>query len=243
MPLSALDGLSAATTLEQLTIDQIKELQGALATLGYGLDADGILGPLTKTVWGSFKADNGLDQPDSIGPGSIALLEARLRGGAGDDVPHPAVNIVKTFEGLFLSAYDDGTGVWTIGYGTTVYPDGARVAKGQTVTASVAFGYLAHDMESTVKALASSVPYWSTMNTNQRSALISFGYNLGGGFYGASGFHSISAALHDHRWSDVPSVFALYSDPGDVGVHLGLLRRRIAEGELWQGKGQFASSA
>src|SRR5664279_3728048 len=50
-------------------------------------------------------------------------------------------------------------------------------------------------------------------------------------------FNSISAALRDPRSSDVPSVFELYSDPGDPNVHQGLLRRRIAEGQLSQGNG------
>ena len=131
---SALDAISGGTTLEQLSPDQIKELQGVLKSLGYGLDADGVLGPLTKTVWASFKSDNGLDQPDAIGPSSIALLRQRLSGGAADDVPPQAVTIVKTFEGFSAHAYDDGTGVWTIGYGTTAYPDGGRVASGQTAT-------------------------------------------------------------------------------------------------------------
>jgi len=242
MALSTLGTVSASMPLEQLNLEQTKELQTDLATLGYGVDADGILGPLTKGVWGRFKVDNGLDQPDVIGPGSIILLQHRLSGGTGDEVPHQAINIVKTFEGFSSAAYDDGTGVWTIGYGTTLYGNGARVKQGETATESQAVGFLSRDLESTVKQIASSAPYWSAMNMNQRSALVSFGYNLGAAFYGADGFNSISRALHDHRWSDMPSVFALYSDPGDPNVHQGLLRRRIAEGELWQGRGPFASS-
>ncbi len=233
---------SATTTLDQLSPAQVHELQEALFTLGYGLDVDGKLGPMTRGIWARFKADNGLDQPDAIGPSSIALLEHRLSGTTTDDVPHQAVSLVKTFEGFESAAYQDGVGVWTIGYGTTVYPNGNGVQQGETVTESQALGYLAHDMEGTVRSLAANVPYWSSMSANQRSALISFGYNLGGGFYGSSGFNSISSALRGHRWADVPSVLPLYSDPDDPNVHAGLLRRRIAEGDLWQGRGQFASS-
>lgn len=241
--LSALGAVSSSIPVEQLTLDQVKELQADLAKLGYGLDADGVLGPMTKGVWGRFKSDNGLDQPDVIGPGSIAVLRHRLAGGPGDEVPHQAVNIVKTFEGFRSASYDDGTGVWTIGYGTTVYPTGQRVKQGETASEAQAVGFLSNDLLGTVKQIAESVPYWSSMNLNQRSGLISFGYNLGAAFYGTSGFTSISNALRDHRWSDVPTVFALYSDPGDPNVHEGLLRRRIAEGDLWQGKGPFASSS
>lgn len=243
MKLTALSSISAATPLEQLSSNQAQELQAALSSLGDGTSADGIVGPLTLAAWSRFKADNALDQPDSIGPSSIALLQRRLDGGVSGDVPPQAVNIVKSFEGFRGTAYDDGTGVWTIGYGTTVYPNGKAVQQGDTVTEPDAAGYLAHDLEGTVSSLGSSVPYWSAMNTNQQSSLISFGYNLGGGFYGSAGFNSISAALRDHRWADVPSVLPLYSDPNDPKVHAGLLRRRIAEGDLWQGNGPFASAS
>jgi lysozyme len=124
-----------------------------------------------------------------------------------------------------------------------VYPNGNRVQAGDSVTEQQAIEYLAHDMQSTASTLANSVPYWNSMNANRRSALISFGYNLGSGFYGSTDFNSITSALHDHRWSDVPAVLILYSDPNNLKVHLGLLRRRVAEGELWQGKGEFASVA
>jgi len=32
------------------------------------------------------------------------------------------VDLICNFEGLRLKAYDDGVGVWTIGFGTTKYP-------------------------------------------------------------------------------------------------------------------------
>ena len=46
-----------------------------------------------------------------------------------------------------------------------------------------------------------------------------------------------------HRWADVPGVFALYSNPNDPVVHDGLLRRRIAEGELWLSRGPYAQGS
>jgi len=242
MNLDLLSSISAATPLANLNAAQVRELQTALSSLGYGLDSDGILGPLTKSVWGRFKADNSLGEPDLIGPDSVGLLKQRLNGAGSDDVPPQAVNIVKTFEGYQVKAYQDTAGVWTIGYGTTKYPDGKTVAAGDTVTQAQAETYLAHDMLSCAQTLASTVPYWSAMNANQKSALISFGYNLGPGFYGGSDFNSITSALGGHRWTDVPRVMTLYSDPGESG-HDGLLRRRIAEGDLWQGTGPFAAAA
>lgn len=39
------------------------------------------------------------------------------------------INHICNFEGLRLNAYDDGVGVWSIGYGTTRYPNGVSVQK------------------------------------------------------------------------------------------------------------------
>jgi lysozyme len=235
----ALADLSAATTLEHLTVAQLIELQNALNALGYGILPDGFLGPVTDAVWSRFQADNGLDLGDSVDPATVALIEART-GATHSDIPLPALLIVKNFEGFRAMAYDDGTGVWTIGYGTTIYPDGKHVEVGETVTETQASAYLTHDLDAALATLAATVPYWSAMNPTQRSALISFGYNLGAGFYNSAGFNSISSALRDHRWSDVASVLPIYSDPEEPKVHPGLLRRRLAEAELWLGKGPFA---
>jgi GH24 family phage-related lysozyme (muramidase) len=162
-------------------------------------------------------------------------------GDGSSNVPPQAVKIVAQFEGFVPHVYNDGVGVATIGYGTTTYPNGQPVRFGDPeIAQATAQQYLAHDLESTMKDLAASIPNWSEMNSNQTSALISFGYNLGAYFYGDPGFTSITTALRDHDWSDVPKVMLLYSDPGDSTVHPGLLRRRTAEGELFESQGPFA---
>ncbi len=164
--------------------------------------------------------------------------------GASDDsanVPAQAVTIVAQFEGFVPHVYNDGVGVATIGYGTTIYPNGLPVRFGDPeIDEATAQQYLAHDLESTLNDLAASIPDWSQMNSNQTSALISFGYNLGAYFYGDPGFTSITTVLGDRDWGDVPKTMLLYSDPDDPNVHPGLLRRRTAEGELFESKGQFA---
>jgi hypothetical protein len=75
------------------------------------------------------------------------------------------------------------------------------------------------------------------MSDNQRSALVSFAYNLGAGFYGAVGFETITARLRDKDWRRVPEAMMLYRNPGS-SFEAGLRRRREAEGRLWlQGLG------
>ena len=159
----------------------------------------------------------------------------------GDSNIHPqAIAIVTEFEGFVPRVYNDGVGVPTIGIGTTRYPDGRSVRFGDSnIDLATAQKYLAHDLAAVVKQLKLEIPHWDGMNDNQQSALISFGYNLGEYFYANPGFNTITAVLRDKRWSDLPKTLELYSMPG-TGVHEGLLRRRKAEGELWQSKGKFA---
>lgn len=52
------------------------------------------------------------------------------------------LNLIKEFEGKRLWAYDDGVGVWTIGFGTIKYPNGVRVKKGDVCTEKQAEDYL-----------------------------------------------------------------------------------------------------
>ncbi len=80
----------------------------------------------------------------------------------------------------------------TIGWGSTRYPDGSPVNLGHSITRQRADEMLNIEIERIAKILEGSVPYWGEMNNNQRSALISFGYNLGAYFYGSSGFNTIS---------------------------------------------------
>jgi GH24 family phage-related lysozyme (muramidase) len=156
------------------------------------------------------------------------------------DVPPQAMSILKKFEGFSDHAYDDGTGVWAIGYGTIRYQNGKPVQRGDTITESDASQNLAYELHGYAASLA-AIPHWNEMNTNQQSALISFAHNMGVGFYGTADFHTLSAALRDRRWTEVPAALLIYSYPNSP-IHAAMLRRRTAEANLWQGKGEFASS-
>jgi hypothetical protein len=75
------------------------------------------------------------------------------------------------------------------------------------------------------------------MSGNKQCALLSFAYNLGAGFYGSTGFETISRCLRERDWAAVPAAMELYRNPG-TPVEAGLLRRRRAEGRLWAGDQQ-----
>lgn len=87
------------------------------------------------------------------------------------------IDLIKKYEGLKLAAYLCPANVWTVGYGTTRYPNGQRVKQGDKCTQAQAEEYLKHDLiqfELSVDALCRD-----DINSNQFSALVSFAYNLG----------------------------------------------------------------
>jgi GH24 family phage-related lysozyme (muramidase) len=146
-----------------------------------------------------------------------------------------AIALIKEFEGCHLSAYPDplsGGEPWTIGYGTTRYSTGAPVQRGEKINVIEADMLLRLEVDRIAAKLHGTVPHWQAMNDDQRSALVSFAYNLGAGFYGAAGFETISRCLRERDWAAVPAALELYRNPG-TNVEAGLLRRRRAEGKLW----------
>ena len=146
-----------------------------------------------------------------------------------------AIALIKEFEGCHLSAYPDplsGGEPWTIGYGTTRYSSGTPVKRGDQINVIEADMLLRLEVDRIAEKLRSTVPHWKVMDDNQRSALVSFAYNLGTGFYGAAGFETISKCLRERDWAAVPAALELYRNPG-TNVEAGLLRRRKAEGKLW----------
>jgi len=147
-----------------------------------------------------------------------------------------AFKLIKEFEGCHLTAYPDplsGAEPYTIGYGTTRYPGGRRVNRGDKITVIEADMFMRTEVDQIAAKLAGTVPFWSEMTDGQQSALISFSYNLGSGFYGSAGFETISKRLRERDWNAMPAAFELYRNPG-TNVEAGLLRRRRAEGEVWR---------
>ena len=149
-------------------------------------------------------------------------------------VPAAALDIIAEFEGFVPTVYDDGVNVATIGYGSTFYLDGRRVAWGDPpITEPEARKMMEAICEKDFwNVIKNTIPYWEELNDNQRSALCSFAYNLGSHFFGSPGFGTISACLVDKAWDEVPAALMLYVNPGS-SVEAGLRRRRQAEGELW----------
>ena len=151
-------------------------------------------------------------------------------------VPDAAIQLIKQFEGFRAEAYPDPISHWavpTIGYGLTLYPDGSRVRQGDTLSEAGACACLAHHLAKTCAPALRKIPTWGQMNTHQQSALFSFAYNLGSGFYQAANFKAITTVCDSPTlWGDanwIAEQFGKYTNHNFVG----LVRRRQAEAKLF----------
>jgi GH24 family phage-related lysozyme (muramidase) len=151
-------------------------------------------------------------------------------------IPKQALDIIKEFEGFSSKAYyDPHTGALpiTIAYGSTRKMNGTPFYIGETITKEEGEKLLIYQLNKEFLPPLQKIPYWNEMNDEMRGSLLSFSYNLGAGFYDADGFNTISRNLREKDWKAIPKTLELYRNPGSK-VEKGLLRRRIAEGKLFQ---------
>lgn len=137
------------------------------------------------------------------------------------------INLITGFEDIELKAYLCPAGVWTIGFGTTVYPDGTKVKKGDSCTLDQAKLYFAHDLkrfEASVNNLV-KVP----LSQNQFDALVSLTYNIGTGAFAGS---TLLKLLNQKQYREAAAQFTRWNKAGDKELR-GLTRRREAERDLF----------
>ncbi|MGN8006517.1 lysozyme [Acinetobacter sp. 22301] len=139
------------------------------------------------------------------------------------------VNHICNFEGLRLSAYDDGVGVWSIGYGTTRYPNGLSVQKGDTCTLEQAKAYMQHDLKIFERAVNGAVKV--PLKQNQFDALVSLSYNIGAGAFKKS---TLLKKLNSGDYKGAANQFDVWVNAGGKRL-AGLVRRRALEKKLFLG--------
>ena len=86
-----------------------------------------------------------------------------------------AIDLIKKYEGLSLKAYKCSAGVVTIGYGTTVYPDGKPVKMGDVVTKEKAEALL---LDYVINKILPNIIDLN-LTERQEAALCSLIYNIG----------------------------------------------------------------
>lgn len=126
--------------------------------------------------------------------------------------------LTEQFEGCKLLAYQDGGGVWTIGYGHTI-----GVKAGDTCTQEQAEAWLLQDVQNAASEVNTHVT--TPINQEEFDALTDFVFNLGNGnFQNSSLLRDINSgnfantAADFEKWNKVGSRFCV-----------GIMRRRVAE--------------
>lgn len=161
---------------------------------------------------------------------NVYLLEEATEETQKSTLPPQLISHVKQWEGLELEAYQDQAGIWTIGYGHT-----RGVKRGDKVTKEQALKFLEEDFKDASSAVDSYVKV--PLDESQRSALISFVFNVGAGAFRSSTMlrklnagDSQGAAEEFARWKFV-------TDPktGEKVVSNGLVNRRASERDLFLG--------
>ena len=136
-------------------------------------------------------------------------------------------NLIKQFEGCRLKAYKDPIGIWTIGYGTIIYPDGAKVKEGDSITSERADFLLRWQVltkSGEVDKVAKGV------NQNQFDALVSFAYNVGSGALKKSTL--LKKLLINPNDPTIEQEFLKWNKAGGKELN-GLTKRRQAESDLY----------
>ncbi|HDS5135182.1 TPA: lysozyme [Enterobacter hormaechei subsp. oharae] len=143
------------------------------------------------------------------------------------EMSNNGINMLKSFEGCRLAAYQDSVGVWTIGYGWTQPVNGVPVGKGMTITQDTADSLLRSGLVQYEKGVTGLVKV--TINQNQFDALVDFAYNLGVKALEGS---TLLKKLNAGDYAGAAAEFPKWNKAGGK-VLPGLVKRREAERTLF----------
>lgn len=163
-------------------------------------------------------------KPVSVLPGNITYLAKGTKMNTFKTSANGR-KFIELWEGTILTAYNDGTGVWTIGTGHTTAAGPPTVVPGMRITADQADAILTADLASVEIDVNRLVT--ATLNQNQFDALVSFHYNTG-----ALGRSNVLRAINSNELSAVPADLNMWV-MGGGRVMEGLVKRRRAEGVLF----------
>lgn len=145
---------------------------------------------------------------------------------------HNAVALIKAWEGFEPSAYFDSAGIPTIGFGTIKFSSGEAVQLGDEITEDEAeqelFHYIRKELEPAMDRHFAN----AMMQPNQRDALASFLYNLGGD---SSSWPTLKKLINGSAPDEeVADQWMKYHRAAGKPL-TGLYRRRMAEVLVWFG--------
>lgn len=130
--------------------------------------------------------------------------------------------LIKSFEGLRLTAYKCPADVWTVGYGST----GPHVKPGMTITEAQADKLLQDDLDRFETSVARHAP---EATQNQFDAMVSLAFNIGTGAFEKSTL--LRKFLNGDKMG-AADAFLQWVNAGGRKLE-GLIRRRNAERALF----------
>ncbi len=137
--------------------------------------------------------------------------------------------LIQKWEGLYLTAYKDSVGIWTIGWGSITNPKfGIKVYRGLVIDKPTAQRWFDVEIEEKTDAVLNLVKV--PLTQNQLDTLISFAYNVG---VGALKKSTLLKLLNQGNYDAVPAQLMRYVN-GDGKFIQGLANRRRDEGKLWR---------
>lgn len=142
-------------------------------------------------------------------------------------ISQTGIDLIKEYEGCYLTAYKCPAGVWTIGYGTTEPINGKPISQGMKITQQQANELLIKNLKTYEKAVNdyTKVP----LNQNQYDALVSFVYNVGCNAYKTS---TLLQLLNKDDYEGAANQLPRWNKAGGK-VLAGLTKRREAEKKLF----------
>ena len=144
------------------------------------------------------------------------------------------LKLIQEFESFVNAPYLDSARVWTIGYGSTYYPNGTPVTgRDKPITREYAETIQRHviatDFEPVINDLLKKEIASGFVNQNMYDAIISLAYNIG-----VNGFKrsSVLRLLKQGDKFNASNAFLLWNMSGGK-VLRGLVRRREKERKLF----------
>lgn len=205
-------------SLEIFSDGRVYELEGDQAIKV--TETDGQVAALLDALQFTLAPTFSIAPPDKSPPDVAERRGSRAINSEG-------LKLLTTFEGCKLKAYDDGGGVWTIGYGHT-----KTAKKGMTITQSQAEELLQTDLNKFESFVEDAVQ--ASIDDDQFSALVCFCFNVGPGQAGFGG-STLLKLLNQGDFQGAANQFPRWNKVQGK-PWLGLTRRRLAEQALFWGK-------
>ncbi|GMM93132.1 lysozyme [Qipengyuania sp. MTN3-11] len=183
-----------------------------------------------KLVPGIWNRPGAIAAMDDAIDAALGIIVVRAPKPKGRQINAAGERLIKSFEGLELTAYPDpGTGgkPWTIGYGATEDENGKPFAPGTTITQERADALFDKDTDRFEAAVERLAP---VATDNQFAAMVSLAFNVGTGNF------EKSTLLKKHNAGDYEGAAAQFGRWNRAAgrVMKGLTRRRAAEAALYR---------